>query len=167
MARMRRNKDEFRVKCDEREELVVEIPQPVNVWMVFDRAWERVIGCRRAEGPDLIGTGELVKVRVRRGAGEFFSKGGLIEVRMGPGGVPEFVGPYFRERVSHARWSAGKRREHRLKMEDCGLKIEEPGAGAAAGTGLDESGAQYGAVGDMGACCGTGVKDEEGEDAVV
>jgi hypothetical protein len=105
-----------------------------RIWMVFVRAWDRVIGCRMAVGPDLVGQGDLVKIRVRRWAGEFFARDGLIQVRETLGGW-EFMGPYFKERVSHARWSAAKRREWRRRVED------EIGARQASPL-LDDSGAQ-------------------------
>jgi hypothetical protein len=88
-----------------------------RVWAVFVRHWDRVIGCRLAVGPDLVGQGDMIKIRVRRGSGQNFTKDGLLLVRVTPVGW-EFNGPYFKERVSHARWSAAKRREWKRKIED-------------------------------------------------
>jgi hypothetical protein len=82
-----------------------------EVLVVVERTWDRVVGVRVAEGPDLCGTGEMVKVRVRPERIANLAKGGLLRARRLTGGLLECMGPYFGSRMAHMRWSAQRRAE--------------------------------------------------------
>jgi hypothetical protein len=138
-----------------------EVKTSEEFWAVLERVWARVVGVRPAEGPDLVATaGEMIKVRVRGEKVGNFAKGGLMRCRRLTGGIVEFLGPYFGDRVAHVRWSAVKRAEWR-KQWAWGREDQEAwGRGQVAGGGEGEAGLARTTGGsllaDSGAQCGAG-----------
>jgi hypothetical protein len=70
-----------------------------------------------AEGRELVGGGEMVKVRIRPGAGGNMVKGGLLRLKQ-VGSALVFEGPYFHSRMAHARYSVQARLEEKWRTED-------------------------------------------------
>lgn len=122
-----------------------EVKTSEEFWAVLERGWDRVVGVRPADGPDLVAVpGEMIKVRVRGDKVANFAKGGLMRCRRLTGGIVEFLGPYFNDRVAHMRWSAVKRAEWKRKA---GEQLAVGSGQLAVCSGQVESGAQCDAVG--------------------
>jgi hypothetical protein len=119
-----RDREMGRDKKDKRQPAGVVVRETCEeVMVVVERTWDRVVGVRVAEGPDLCGTGEMVKVRVRPERIANMAKGGLLRARRLTGGLLECMGPYFGSRMAHMRWSAQRRAEMGAGM----VRVKEAG----------------------------------------
>jgi hypothetical protein len=82
------------------------------------------------------------------------------------GGIVEFLGPYFGDRVAHVRWSAVRRAEWKKARMEEQLRLGAVGSGQVAGGGEGEAGLARTTGGsllaDSGAQCGAGGAQGEG-----